>query len=278
MFILDRRTFLHATGATGLTAIGATVLPTAARAAPSDSRVYTADAMGGNVDSVVIMGDDTAVLIDTQLNADHATRLADMIDATGRTLDTVFISHAHPDHYNGLPTIRARFPSVRAVTHPLIQPLIPEDAAGPVEALNTDHILLEGERLEVLDPMHGDTDLISAVHIPVLDTLVVADIAYVDTHVWVRENTTPERLDMWRATLDRLEAMGVTTIIPGHRAETSANNASVFAYTRGYLDMWQQAVAEATDANDLRARMMDGREDLGLGFAVDMAVATVFPN
>lgn len=276
MFLLDRRTFLQTTAATGLLASGASLLPNPASAAPTGADVFTADAAGGNVDSVVVMGDDHAVLIDTQFTPENAGRLADMIAATGRELETIFITHAHPDHYTGLATIRARFPNARAVTHPLIQPLIPEEA-GAVEALAADHILLEGERLDVFDPIHGDTDLISPVHIPLLDTLVAADIAYVDTHVWVRENTTVERLDRWRTSMDQLEALGVGTVIPGHRAETSINDNSVFAYTRDYLDLWQSAMADASDAEELRAILMDGREDLGLGFAVDMAVGAIYP-
>lgn len=273
MFVLDRRHFLQMSAAAGLGA----ALPRFAMAAPEASEVYTGTPEGGNVDSVVIVGEERAVLVDTQFTADNAAALADLIEGTGRQLETVFITHAHPDHYSGLPVIRERFPGIRAVAHPSIQPLIP-DTAGPVEALDADHILLEGERLDVLEPMHGDTDLISAVHIPSLDTLIAADFAYVDTHVWVAENTTPERLDLWRASLDRLEAIGAGTVIPGHRAETSANDASVFAFTRAYLDIWQEAVASADSPEELTAMLMQGREDLGLAFAVQMAVGAVFPQ
>ncbi len=277
MFLLDRRRFLQTTGASGLAAAAGAFVPRPARAAPTEHGVFTADATGANVDSVIVMGDDHAVLIDTQFTPDHATQLADMIAATGRELQTVFISHAHPDHYTGLPTIRARFPDLRAVAHPLIQPLLPPEI-GPVEALSTDHIALEGERLEVLDPMHGDTDLISAVHIPALDTLVAADLAYVDAHLWLRENTSPERIGLWRASLDRLEAIGAGTVVPGHQAETSANDASVFGFTRDYLDTWETALAEASNAEELQARMMAGREGLGLALAVEYAVGAVFPE
>lgn len=273
MFLLDRRHLLQMSAAAGITA----TLPRFAFAAPEATEVYTGTPEGGNVDSVVVVGEQNAVLIDTQFTPDNAAALADLIEGTGRQLETVFITHAHPDHYSGLPVIRERFPDLRAVAHPMIQPLIPE-SAGAVDALDTDHILLEGERLDVLDPMHGDTDLITAVHIPALDTLIATDFAYVDTHVWVAENTTADRLDLWRASLDQLEALGAGTIIPGHRAETSPNDASVFAFTRAYLDIWQDALASVGSAEELTAIMMDGREDLGLGFAVQMAVGAVFPE
>lgn len=273
MFLLDRRHVLQMTAAAGFGA----GLPRFAMAAVEAAELYTGTPEGGNVDSVVIVGEQNAVLIDTQFTPDNASALADLIEGTGRRLETVFITHAHPDHYSGLPIIRERFPDLRAVTHPMIQPLIP-DAAGLVEPLGEDHILLEGERLDILEPMHGDTDLISAVHIPSLDTLVASDFAYVDTHVWVAENTADHRLDLWRASLDQLESIGARTVIPGHRAEDSANNASVFDFTRAYLDTWQHALQTAGSAEELTAILMEGREGLGLGFAVQMAVGAAFPQ
>lgn len=276
MFLLDRRHVLQIMAASGLSGLAST---RTALAASSAAEVYTADATGGNVDSVVVMGDEAAILIDTQFTPDHATALADVIAASGRRLEAVFITHAHPDHYSGLlPVIRERFPDVRAVAHGAIQPLIPADVAGAVEALDGDHLMLEGERLNVLDPMHGDTDLIAAVHIPALDTLVTADLGFADTHLWVAENTTPERVDRWRASLDRLEALGAGTVIPGHRAATSANDSSVFAYTRAYLDAWQEALATTGNAQELSAAMMAGREDMGLAFAIEVAVGAVYPE
>ena len=274
MFILDRRSFLQITGAT---AAATALWPASAMAAPQSAEVFTGDAAGGNVDSVILMGSETALLVDTQFSPENAVRLADVIAATGRSLGTVFITHAHPDHYSGLPVIRERFPDVRAVAHPEVLALLPVADIGAVEALDGP-LMLEGEEVQVLGPMHGDTDVITPLYVPSLDTLIAADMAYVDCHVWVAENTSTERLDLWRANLDTLEAMAAGTVIPGHRLDTSANDASVFAFTRAYLDVWQQALAETDSAEALTARMMDGREDLGLAFAVQMAVGAVYPE
>ena len=275
MFLLDRRRAMQFLAASGLTSFAVT---RTALASPSSTEIYTADAMGGNVDSVVVMGDESAVLVDTQFTPDHAAALADIIEASGRRLESVFITHAHPDHYSGLPVIRQRFPDARAFAHSAIQPLIPSDVAGDIEALNDDYLMLEGEQLKVIEPMHGDTDLIAAVHIPALDTLVTADLAFADTHLWVAENTTPDRIDLWRSSLDRLEALGVGTVVPGHRAQNSANDSSVFNYTRAYLDAWEEALATTGSADELRAAMMSGREGMGLAFAIEVAVGAIYPG
>jgi hypothetical protein len=196
----------------------------------------------------------------------------------------------------GLAVLMERFPDARPVSHAQIRPLIDQTASAMLatfrqsapdafadravvpEALEGDHILLEGERIEILPPMHGDTDLISAVHVPALDTLIAADFAYADTHVWVKENTTSAQIDKWRQSLTMLEGIGAGTVIPGHRLEASASDASVFTQTRRYLDQWETALGAVSSADELKAKMLAGNEDLGLTFALDRAVAAVYPQ
>ena len=290
MFILNRRNFLAAASAAALT-------PTLARAALASSEVFTAGPEGALVDSVVVMGEERAVLVDAQFVAPAAAALADVIEASGRTLETVFITHYHPDHVLGLDVILKRFPDAKAVAHPKVQALIEQYAPGMLagfskdapagvfaeravipDALEADHLMLEGERIEILDPMHGDTDLITAVHIPSLDTLVATDFAYADTHLWVAENLEPEQIDTWRKNTETLEAIGASTVIPGHRKPESANDATVFAKTRAYLDRWAAARAEAKSADELKAALLAGNEELGFALAVERAAMAAFPE
>ncbi|MEO0830498.1 MAG: MBL fold metallo-hydrolase [Pseudomonadota bacterium] len=290
MFILDRRTFLAAAGAAAVTS-------TAAQAGLAKVQTYTAGLDGVLVESVVVMGEDSAVLIDAQLIAPEAAALADMIAATGRKLETIFISHYHPDHVLGLDVLLKRFPEAKTYTHAKVRPLIEKAAPGMLasfsksapagvfaekavipDVLDADHILLEGERIEILDPMHGDTDLITPIHIPSLDTLIATDLAYANVHLWVAENLTPERIETWRGSLDALEAIGAGTVIPGHRQPGDPADASVYAMTRDYLDHWETALAETKTAEDLRATLLAGKEDLAFPFAVDRAVLAAYPE
>ncbi len=292
MFLLNRRNFLALTGASA----AAAALPRSAWAATS-ADIFTADPMGGLVDSAVIMGEKSAVLIDAQFNMPNATKLAEMIAATDRTLETIVITHKHPDHVLGLEAIVAKFPDAKVVTHAKIQPEIAKSAQGYLdymsgnapagvfaskvvipEVMEGDHIMLEGERIDVLEPMHGDTAHISAVHVPALDTLIASDFLYADTFGWTAENTTPELVEAWKASLDQLEAIGAGTVVPGHRLESSANDATAFAKTRAYLDQWTAALASTDSAEALKAAMMEGNDALGLNFALDAAVAAVYPQ
>ncbi len=294
MQLLNRRTFLELAGTT---AAGAALFPGLAKAAPQSATVFTADPQAALVDSVIIVGDETAMLIDTQLVAPAASAVADMIEATGKRLETILISHYHPDHILGLGVIMDRFPDAKPVAHAKVQPKIAETAAGMLagfsgdapeglfadravipDVLESSTIDFEGERIDVLDPLHGDTEFITPVHIPSLDTLVAADLVYADVHAWVEGIQTPEDIAKWQASLDQLEAIGAGTVIPGHRLPDTVNDATTIAKTRAYLDQWGKAKAETSNADDLRAAMMAGNDDLGLTMALDRALAAAYPE
>ena len=66
--------------------------------------------------SYIRFDDNAAVLIDAQMNVPSAAALADMIAATGRELETIFITHHHPDHVLGLAVLMDRFPNAKPVT------------------------------------------------------------------------------------------------------------------------------------------------------------------
>lgn len=290
MQIVDRRTFLKITAGSAALAI----TPPASAEGVTGTRVFTSDAAGTFVGSTLILGDAGAVLIDAQTDRANATALADMIAATGRRLETIVVTHVHPDHFLGLDILLQRFPDARPVVHAALQPILEQagppmfaqlkEMMGPAmadrvvipDAMAGDTLSFEGERITVMDPMPGDTAVITPVYIEALDTLITSDIAFSDTHAYVAETTTTETLEAWRESLDRLEAIGASTVIPGHRLETSANDGAAFAHTRAYLAGWEAAMDEATTADELRAALIERVGDLPVPFFVERAVAAVY--
>ena len=70
--------------------------------------------------STLLTGPTEAVLVDTQYMDSDVANIARRIVASGRRLTTIYVTHAHADHYFGLEWLLDRFPSARAVALPAV--------------------------------------------------------------------------------------------------------------------------------------------------------------
>ncbi len=62
------------------------------------------------ITSTLIFGEDDAVLVDAMGTVAEAEALAAWIALHNRNLETIYITHAHFDHYYGLSILLDRFP------------------------------------------------------------------------------------------------------------------------------------------------------------------------
>ena len=77
------------------------------------TKVFFSPESGFSVASVIVYGEKEAVLIDTQWTRSNAYRVCAEICELGRELTTIFVTHAHPDHYFGTAYIAEQFPGVK---------------------------------------------------------------------------------------------------------------------------------------------------------------------
>jgi glyoxylase-like metal-dependent hydrolase (beta-lactamase superfamily II) len=68
--------------------------------------------------STLIFGQKDAVLVDTQLTIAAAKELVDWVVATGKNLTTIYVSHAHADHFYGTGALLEKFPEAKVVATP----------------------------------------------------------------------------------------------------------------------------------------------------------------
>ena len=70
------------------------------------------------ITSTLIFGEYDAVLVDAMTTVAEAEALADWVALHNRNLETIYITHAHFDHFYGLGILLDRFPGARAIATP----------------------------------------------------------------------------------------------------------------------------------------------------------------
>jgi glyoxylase-like metal-dependent hydrolase (beta-lactamase superfamily II) len=229
---------------------------------PLATKVFFCDDEAFAVASVIVTGKTDAVLIDAQWTLSSAHRVIAEILDTGKELKTIYLTHAHPDHYFGAGVIAAAFPKARVVAVPSEADIINNQFFGKmeiweatigahnvcrvsvrVESLQEDYIELEGERLEIIPKVIGDMRYNTMVWIPSIKTLYASDVLFNQAHPFTCEITAEER-GMWKEAIDRIETMGAEVIIPGHQKPGMQFDRGSLDFTREYLAATEEEMVQ----------------------------------
>jgi len=224
------------------------------------------DKQGFLVASVIIMGKKECVLVDAQWSIANGHRVVAEIIESGLELKAIYVTHAHPDHYFGLEPIVDAFPNAKILAIPIVCQYVAEqfkdktthweDIIGknnvptraiPVEPLLEDHIMLEGERIEIIPRMMGDMRYNTVVWIPSIKTLIAADVMEMYTHLFICEITKEDRAQ-WIKDIEYLETLGAEVVIPGHAKLGAPWDDSVFDYCKTYLQVAEEQLAKTDSA------------------------------
>lgn len=244
-------------------------------AQPLATKVFFCDEEEFEVASVIVTGKTDAVLIDAQWTRKGAHRLIAEILDTGKNLTTIYLTHAHPDHYFGAGTIAQAFPDARVVAVPSEADMINAQFFGKleiweqvigihnvcrqtvhVESLTEDYIELEGQRLEIIPKVIGDMRYNTMVWIPCIKTLYASDVLFNQAHPFTCEVTADER-QQWIREIDKIAAMGAEVIIPGHQRPGMLFDNSALEFTRSYLVATEEELARTDTVADFYYAMAE---------------------
>jgi glyoxylase-like metal-dependent hydrolase (beta-lactamase superfamily II) len=234
-------------------------------AQPLTTKVFFSDEEAFEVASVIIMGKKDCVLIDAQWTLSSAHRLIAEILETGKNLTTIYLTHAHPDHYFGVGTVAQAFPKARVVAIPSEADIINKQFFGKIEiweatigahnvcrttthvdSIEQDYFELEGQRLEIVSRVVGDMKYNTMVWIPCIKTLYASDVLFNQAHPFTCELLPDERKE-WVQAIDDIEKMGAEVIIPGHARPGMQFDRSSLDFTRDYLVATEEELARTTD-------------------------------
>jgi glyoxylase-like metal-dependent hydrolase (beta-lactamase superfamily II) len=244
-----------------------------------------------------VTGELDAVLIDAQFIESDIDALGDMIEQTGKRLATIYVTHAHADHYLGLGRLHERFPDARAVTAAPVVAAINETLDDQMKqwramfgdavaeptllpaALEGDAIDLEGQGLRVIEVGQGDIAPSTIVHIPSIDTVVAGDVAYNRIHLMLALSG-PEQWEAWIASVDQIERLDPRTVIVGHKAPDASDDdvATILNGTRDYIRDFRDAVAASSRADDVVEAIKAGYPDYGNLTTLLVSARSAFPQ
>jgi glyoxylase-like metal-dependent hydrolase (beta-lactamase superfamily II) len=252
------------------------------------TKVFFSDESGFEVASVIVTGKTNAALIDAQWTLSNAHRVIAEILETGKHLKTIYITHAHPDHYFGLGTIAEAFPKARIVALPseaniinkqffgkvehwenVIGPLNVPRKTAKIEPLAENYFELEGKRIEIIPKVMGDMKYNTAVWIPSIKTLYGSDVLFNQAHPFTCEVTAEER-QQWIKDIERLEKLGAEVIIPGHQKPGMPFDYSSCTFMKDYLVATEEALAETDDVAGFYYAMVKRFPDANLFISNEM--------
>jgi len=223
----------------------------------------------------LIYGERDAILVDTFLSVQHSKELLDWVAESGKNLTSIYITHAHGDHFLGLKLLLDGFPNARAFAtasvvaamqnqikpefirsfwEPRFPGQVPSQLAVP-EVLDGDALSLEGEELNVVELGHTDTQHTTALHVPSIGLVVSGDAVYNNTHLYLAECDEKARVE-WLRALDKIEALHSKAVVAGHGVLNPDSSPRHIDESRRYLHDFNANMASTSTSLDLYEKML----------------------
>ena len=233
-------------------------------------KVFVAEPRALASNAVLIQGRSEAVLVDNCLILSDAEKLVRMIRESGRELTSVLVTHAHPDHYFGLPALRDAFPRAKILARPQVidgmreyrakivhwqemyRGELPQEIPMP-QPLVGDSLQLEGQAIQFVDLFMVETVHATAFYLPAQKAFIAGDLVYAQAQHYMSDVNDP---DTWIESLENVRRLGpIETLFPGHGPVGGAEliDASV-QWMRDYKEVAKPGVRFTDIAKAMMAR------------------------
>ncbi len=224
------------------------------------------------VSSVLISGPTEAILVDAQFQRNDAQSLVELIKKSGKKLTTIYISHGDPDYYFGLDVITEAYPHAKVLASAKTQAYIKASMApkkaywGPIlkenapqklvvpDVLKGDTLMVDGEKVKIVG-LNGHDPKHTFVWIPSIKTMLGGVVVFSNMHVFLADTQTPESRQNWYKTLDVIEQLHPTTVIPGHMLGDKPMTIQSVNFTRKYIQDFEASAQSSINSNELIDKM-----------------------
>ena len=232
--------------------------------------------MWSPITSTLILGSHDAVLVDPPLTEAQAADVGDWIEASGRQLREIYITHGHGDHWFGAIPLLNRFPGVavrategtkqhmagqntkefRAEFWDRVFPGQLPSGDVDVDVVGERGFELEDVPLLPVEVGHTDTDATTMLHVPAIGLLIAGDVVYNGVHLYLTESGGPAGIDEWLTALDIAEARHPAAVVAGHKNPKACDSPSQIQETRQYLTDARELLTSSARAREFYAGML----------------------
>ncbi|GIZ40702.1 hypothetical protein CKM354_000403000 [Cercospora kikuchii] len=212
----------------------------------------------------------SALLVDAPIDIENSKELVAWIQkiAPGRVLETIYITHGHPDHWFGVPIVLEKFPNAKILGTPgtiahakeNVEPgyysavwgawfddVIPKERRWvfpePLPEGNKFYIGGKWE-CEAIEVGHSDTCNTTILWIPALKLVVAGDVIYGQVHAMFAIATTKAQRDEWLRAVDMVESLKPAYVIAGHQQAEEIHGNWNIATTRAYIKDFERLLGE----------------------------------
>jgi glyoxylase-like metal-dependent hydrolase (beta-lactamase superfamily II) len=151
-----------------------------------------------------------------------------------------------------------------------VKPFVPEPIQGNA-------LQLEGQKLEIVGGLQGDTPDSSYVYIPSLSAVVCGDIVYAGLFPWMAD-VTPEQRKAWLQTLDRIAALNPKVVVAGHQAPQAGTAPSSLPFMKSYLKSYDEVLASSKTATEAEAKLKAQYPNLGMDFSLKFGLEWAYQH
>src|SRR5882672_2557608 len=208
--------------------------------------------------SVIIEGAREVMLVDAQLTKTSAEKVLQRIEETKKPLSTIYITHAHADHFLGLEVFKEAYPGVRIIANSTVvdradkvyqqkidkwKQILGSGATSrivAIEKFDGNFIAFDGSKIEVLKRIQGDTDENTMLWIPGQRTLIAGDVVVNNMHLYTAETDGKAR-EKWLDSLKEIRKLKPSVVIPGHSKVGDPLDANTAVdFTENYLMAFEE--------------------------------------
>jgi glyoxylase-like metal-dependent hydrolase (beta-lactamase superfamily II) len=228
-------------------------------------------AQSGVLDNAhLITGPEGAILVDAHAILPDARDLVERVRDSGKPLQAIFITHAHPDHYAALEVLRDAFPEVPILATPEVAGAIAETGEAALAAVRARYgdlaaqelvvpqafegrdLELDGQEIRLVRFAGGEASHQVGLYVPSSRAFIAADLVNDEVHPMLAE----KGVERYLGQLEGLAALrDIDVVHVGHGAR--ARDLAAFDEMKIYLVAFDGAVRDSVDADQAWQRMSD---------------------